>query len=425
MRLSFKKLTLALAGCLLAAMGATQLYAQGGVSLDFSTDPADRGVEFFGVSEWRQTGGVANSGYLKVTDAAGGERGAIVFPDLSNPAGSALSSFQISADLRVGGGTSDPADGFSFNLVRPDDPLLQDGEGYAASPANEGNLPEEGSTTGLAIGFDEWQSGARSPKANVYRAFENLEEGDSLSDADQAIFDDLTDEELAFFEANGSECGPETVEIENFEGDLVPSLAYDCIGISVRVDNILIRQAGFPVKNGELNDQQSLQTGPLGSELGWAKLQIRVTPTDDDGVSNLLIRYKDRTVIDETIDYRPTPGQLVFGGRTGGAWADHHIDNISIVTDFDDLTLGDFNSDGAINLDDYGILLSNMNTGGQDTTFADGDINFSGTVDLDDFVEFRSEYAKANPAAAAVPEPSAALLTVFALIGLAGFRRRR
>lgn len=431
MRLTLNRLLLAFAGCLIATLGATQAYGQGGVALDFSTDPEDRGIEFFGDSEWRTGGGVNNSGYLKVTDAANGSRGAIVFPDLSEPAGSSLSSFQITADLRVGAGTDRPADGFSFNLVRPEDPLLETGGGYAASPANENDLPEEGSTTGLGIGFDEWQSGPRSPKGNAYNAFVALGDGEQLTDAQQEVFDTITEEELAYFDANGGECGPETVEVEDFEGELVDGLAFDCIGISVRVDNVLVGQAGFPTLNGELNDQSSLQTGPRGQgleALGWSQLQIRVTPTDDEGLSNLFIAYKDRVVFDEVITYSPSPGQLVFGGRTGGANANHHIDNINIVTDFDDLTLGDFNSDGSIDLVDYQILLDNMNTGSQDTTFSDGDINFSGGIDLDDFASFRAEYAKANPNGpplSAVPEPAAALMAIFGFLGIAGFRRRR
>ena len=124
--------------------------------LDFETDPQDLNVEFFGNAEWRDEGGFEDTGYLSVTDALNGQRGAIVFPDLSN--GGSLTSFSIEADLRVGGGTARPADGFSFNFVRPNDPGLDDGEGWAASPTGEQNLPKKAqppvslsvSTNGLA-----------------------------------------------------------------------------------------------------------------------------------------------------------------------------------------------------------------------------------------------------------------------------------
>lgn len=379
-------------------MAGSQAFGQGGIALDFSTDPEDRGVEFFGSAEWRESGGVENTGYLSVTDAVNSERGAIIFPDLAD--GQALTSFQISADLRVGNGTASPADGFSFNLVTPEDPLLLDeGEGYAGGPNGEANLPEEGSTTGLGIGFDEWQSGDRDPNANA-------------TDADGNLLDPID-----------PTC-PDTV---NDDG----AIGWDCIGMSIRVDNVLLGQAGFPTLNGDLFDDSSLQTGPRGEgleALGWAKLIIRVTQNEDDpSLSNLFVSYKDRTVFDQEIEYTPAPGQLVFGGRTGGSNSTHDIDNISIVTDFQGITLGDFNKDDSIDLDDYAILLSNMDTGDQDTSFESGDINFTGNVDLSDFAEFRRVYAAANPDGpplSAVPEPTTLSMIAFGLLGLM-IRRRR
>ena len=237
--------------------------------LDFETDPEDMGIEFFGTSEWREDDGFDDTGYLSITDALNGQRGAIVFPDLAN--GESLKAFSIEADLRVGGGTSRPADGFSFNFARPGDPVLDDGEGWASSPTNEGNLPEEGTTTGLAIGFDEWFSG-------------------------------------------GS----------------------DVVGMSIRLDNDLVDQYEFPLLNGEVDDQDSLQTGPEGvfddelqDMMDWAHLSIELC------ANNLSVKYKDVEVFDQVVEYDPTPGLLVFGGRTGGANAYHHIDNIQVKTGTD------------------------------------------------------------------------------------------
>ena len=188
---------------------------------DFNSDPSEFGLQFFGNAQWRPSNGFVNTGYLSVTDAVNGQRGAIVFPDLS---GHALQAFSVEADLRVGGGTDRPADGFSFNFARPGDPVIETGEGYAASPAAENNLPEEGTTTGVAIGFDEWQSGPAGPP------------GDN-----------------------------------NF----------DVVGMSVRLDNELVNQFPFPVLNGEVDDQESLQTGPRGvapneiqERMGWARLSV-------------------------------------------------------------------------------------------------------------------------------------------------------
>ncbi|MCA9214326.1 MAG: hypothetical protein KDB27_14740, partial [Planctomycetales bacterium] len=263
----FRFLALGLSVVLGASATATEF------NLDFETDPADLEVEFHGTSEWRGSDGFDDSGYLSVTDALNGQRGSIVFPDLAN--GESLKAFRITADLRVGGGTSSPADGFSFNFARPGDPVLDDGEGWASSPTNEANLPEEGTTTGLAIGFDEWYSGGR-----------------------------------------------------------------DVIGMSIRIDNELVDQAAFPKLNGTVDDDQSLQTvledgitgvfdDELQDQMGWARLEMELC------ANNLTVSYKGREVFNRTVEYAPSPGQLVFGGRTGDANSYHHIDNISIATNED------------------------------------------------------------------------------------------
>jgi len=264
-RSSFLLLSSALLSLALAGADASA----GSVLLDFETDPSVTGAFLTGSAEWRVTGGIGNSGYLKITDPVNGERGAILFPDLDS--GATVTAFSLTADLRVGGGTDLPADGFSFNLVRPDDPVLGDpiGEGWAATPIGEGNVAEEGTTTGLAIGFDEWYSGGE-----------------------------------------------------------------DVVGMSVRIDNELFYQIELPTLNGALDDITSLQTGPRGpggpgdiSELGWARLAI------DLSADNLLrIAYKNNLVFERTVAYAPGPGQLVIGGRTGGFNSTHHIDNIAFST---------------------------------------------------------------------------------------------
>ncbi len=228
--------------------------------LNFNSDPGGT-IELTGSSAWRSTGGVGDSGYLSITDAANGQRGAIIIPDLTG--GTAIAGFRFSADLRVGGGTASPADGFSLNLPRPNDPLYVDprGEGYASSPTNEANLPEEGSTTGLGIGLDAWFSG-----------------------------------------------GP------------------DVIGFSVRVDNELVTQVPAATLNGAATDATSLQTGPDAAGLTWQ-------PFTADLVDGLLtLTWKGVTILEDfAVDFPATPtGGIVFGGRTGDANQNHHVDNISV-----------------------------------------------------------------------------------------------
>ena len=88
------------------------------------------------------------------------------------------------------------------------------------------------------------------------------------------------------------------------------------------------------------------------------------------------------------------------------------------VQGFENLTQGDFNGDGNVDMADFTVMASNFNTqGGPDK----GDFNFDGLINLQDFVGLKA--AAAVPAA--VPEPSSSLLLfVGALFGLA-FRRRK
>ncbi len=295
-------------------------------------------IEFYGTSELRDEEGVNDTGYLSVTDALNGQSGAIEFPDVLDGA-SYDGAVKIMADLRVGGGTARPADGFSFNLVRPDDPLLGTGTGYAASQAGEQNLPEEGSITGLAIGFDEWQSGPADP--------------------------DATDED----------CGD-------------PEL-FDCVGISVRIDDEVVAQAPFPILNGEVDDLESLQTGPEGADildLDWAPFLIELSADN-----NLKIVYKERVVFDEAIDYDRGPGQLFFGGRTGGANSNHHIDNIWISVGGEIVDECDYDGDGSLGEGDINILSAAIAGGDMDAKF---DVNGDGAVNVDDLNFFVTDESK-------------------------------
>ncbi|MDB6070271.1 MAG: hypothetical protein JWL81_1442 [Verrucomicrobiales bacterium] len=90
-------------------------------------------------------------GYLKLTDAVGSTTSTVIFPDLDT--GFAIQSFVFEVDCRIGNGTGNPADGFSLNFARTGDNTLDDGVGFNAGAA------EEGTPTGLSIGFDTYDNG--------------------------------------------------------------------------------------------------------------------------------------------------------------------------------------------------------------------------------------------------------------------------
>ncbi len=240
----------------------------------FDFDAADEGAAVFGDSEVRLEGGL-DGGYLKVTDAANGQRGKIILPDvggggqfvfggrtgganaahhIDNLEASVVGDrVEVSAALRVGGGTDRPADGFSFNFVRPGDPLLAENtDGWAGIGGEPENLPEEGSTTGISVGFDEWQS------------------------------------------------GPNAQETGNYTTD-------DLVGLSLRIDGQLVGQAPLPTLNGALDDITSLQTGPNdGSDLGWATLTISA-PLEGASIYNTTVSWKGAEV-----QFVPEPGSSVI-----------------------------------------------------------------------------------------------------------------
>jgi uncharacterized repeat protein (TIGR03806 family) len=285
--------------CLTAGVLLFALPVWGGSAFfNFNSNPTTSGLlTLYGNASWQPTGGAgsatnASDGYLQVTPSAGNQRGAIVFADFDN--GQMIKAFTFEADVRIGNGTTSPADGFSINYVRANDPVLLDiGRGgnpaadpniWATGPNCEPNLPEEGTQTGISVGFDAWDSGNQPgvpPYCNV---------------ADQSI-------------------GP------------------DVAGVDIRVDGILVLQYPTPTRNGACDDPSSIQTGPTDGTgtpngLCWAHVKVVL---DTNALLN--VYWKNTLILSNyQTTYKASPGQLVFAGRTGGAWEYHHVDNIAVTT---------------------------------------------------------------------------------------------
>ncbi len=145
------------------AILTTSSYA-GSYTTDFTTDPTLPGLPAAqrltiltnSNAGWVGTGGNPG-GYLRLTDPVNGASAVVFFPDFE--AGFVVGGFQFAMDARIGGGTGTPADGFSVSFARDTDPVLSATTNGAAQAAFATGVPEEGTTTGIAICFDAYFSG--------------------------------------------------------------------------------------------------------------------------------------------------------------------------------------------------------------------------------------------------------------------------
>jgi hypothetical protein len=271
----------------------------GTATFNFNADPTLDGASTnYGSSVWVSdfgASGAAGDGWLQLTAGGNSQSSSILFADFD--AGSVVKAFTFEVDLRIGNGTQSPADGFSINYVRNNDPALlnalqtQGGpgsaqiSGWAAGPNCEDNLPEEGTKTGISIGFDAWNSGGTAPYCD----------GNNVP--------------------NAANIGP------------------DVIGMSVRVDGALIAQFPMPTLNGSCSDPTSLQTGPYDGTfdpavLCWAHLKVVLNDS-----AQLSVYWKGvQLLTNYQTTYFPSPGRLLFGGRTGGSNQNQDMDNIVITT---------------------------------------------------------------------------------------------
>ncbi len=256
-------------------LGANSLQA-GSAFYDFNTDPSSL-MTLVGTAQWVPSGGTGSAtnssdGYLQITPNVNSSTGAILFNDFDN--GLIVGAFHISADLKVGDGSGTPADGFSINYVRANDPLiaaLQGGNsgidwgGYDAG--DQGGYIEDGSATGLGIGFDAYSNAGDDPT-----------------------------------------------------------------GLYISVDDVIKTTILMPTLNGACTDATSIQTGPVGdgtgSSLCWAHLDVDLTT---NGLLN--VTWKGTVILTNfQTGYLPSAGRLVMGGRTGGLNENQWVDNISITT---------------------------------------------------------------------------------------------
>ncbi len=328
----------------LGLLAAASAHA-GTFKIDFSTDPSTNlnfGGSLWdgttttgtGSANWQTNGGagvfgntsngpvtgVEGDGFLQLTFAdhncssnlSSGLTGGVLFDDFDN--GLVVAAFTFDADLRIGNGQPNPADGFSINYVRDTDPVLlalnagdtfpeMNGKISPAGGQFEDNgsstdlsLMEEGTQTGLSICFDMWDSG-------------NL----TIPAAPPAV------------------------------GQEVAGITHDYIGLDIRVDGVLLTTIQMPngtTGNGGPGTTALTATDPTAIETGqydgsgcdanlyWVHLKVIL---DESGVLN--VYWKNTQILTNLqTTYFPSPGRLLFASRVGGNTANIEIDNIQITT---------------------------------------------------------------------------------------------
>ena len=97
-------------------------------------------------------GGVTNSGVLRLTDAVNSQGGTFIIPDFN--ANEPVKAFTVYFAVRVGGGTATPADGFSFV--------------WANDLTDTVVFSENGSGSGLTVGFDIYNNNGEAPSFNIF-----------------------------------------------------------------------------------------------------------------------------------------------------------------------------------------------------------------------------------------------------------------
>jgi hypothetical protein len=123
------------------ALAASQTYA-GVFTANFDDGLVPPGSAVWGTTVVEPTGGVNNSGVLKLTKALPEQQGSFIINDLDTA--QPVNGFDLRFKLRMGGGGTTPADGFSFSVA----PNLPDG-----------TWGEEGAGGGLSVAFDIYDNG--------------------------------------------------------------------------------------------------------------------------------------------------------------------------------------------------------------------------------------------------------------------------
>jgi hypothetical protein len=317
----------------------------GVVKIDFNTDPStlnlyDQDPNVLGNSQWRANygfSGAKGDGYLSVTDALGSQRGVLIFNDLEN--GLVVKAFTFDMDVRIGGSTSSrPADGFSVNYCSADDPVVTraDGSGWSGTDSEPGTdhggtgggLPEEGTSTGIGVGFDEWQSGTIKGAQDV--------QGISLRVEGNLILQwPVPISPSNIYYATDPTPGNQGTKY-TYANDSLNHLAPTNPNYIHSLQTGPLNPKAYPQDPNADQSPDPQATDPaVQATWSWASLVWEHFTTGVDVNGNLTVIYKGQNLTGTNglpTAFAPRQGRIVFGGRTGGANDNRHIDNIVLKT---------------------------------------------------------------------------------------------
>ena len=248
------------------------------VNYDFSSTPA--GVTMVNrVLDVNTNGTLIRDGLLKLTDAINGSQGGFLSPALPT----VIDSFTVSFKLRIGGGTCCGATLPNGTASRPADGMSVT-IGEVQSPLAFPVAAEEGAAlgAGVVVAFDTWDNGG----------------------TDEAPAVDV-------------KVGGAVIAFQSLAGE---------------------REGGRAPANALINDPATGQ--PLGFDTGTEFVPVRIH-LDADGT--LDVDFKGIRVIDNVQSGLTTlaNARIAFGARTGGANANHWVDDVQIEAFAPDTSTGE------------------------------------------------------------------------------------
>lgn len=199
------------------------------------------------------------TGFVQLTDAVNSLSGALLLNDLD--AGASISSMAAAFELRMGSGTTPPADGFSFNWA----------SNLPAAPLGEA---EEGAGNGLRVCFDVYDNADGNPLNGIGEAPSlDLKWGDTvLASVKVSPWEFFTDLDFVPVRVRLDASGLVSVAVNGrlyFDNVAVPGWTALAGG-----------QFGFYARTGGLNQKHEIDTVRLATTTYAGPVQITDEPDD-------------------------------------------------------------------------------------------------------------------------------------------------